>query len=327
MVVFRFLAAQRRLDTWAPTNATGIDADHHVAVWHPLGRVDAFVVLVLQAVWVAREVSVLHLLLLKGGGFVANAFVVETLPVEAHVHDGGVLPVASGAKDICVNVGVVTNGNLDVGHLDDAADVSAQLVSRGGSAAERSGHLGREHPGTGIELFEQVHDDRVAPEPILPGRGLSVISRRVIERDDLRTDYVVHRGRDRHPVLDVAILIQRLQQPSAIGNQRIVQLVDAARGPVNDLREVHSRRTFRGPQDQAPQQERDSLSRSVAELTLLVRAARGCWGLILQPDHGAGENAGQAFILKVLLRFCLVRAGHKPTISCYSGVRRLTVCG
>jgi len=89
-----------------------------------------------------------------------------------------------GAEDIAVDERAVAHGDLDVGHLDDAADIPAQFVSSSGPCTQCPRQLPCKHAGCGVELPEQIHDDRIVVESVLPGRRVVVERRGMVECDD-----------------------------------------------------------------------------------------------------------------------------------------------
>jgi len=83
------------------------------------------------------------------------------------------LAVVNGAEDVRADVRSVAQWDLDVGHLDDAADVAPKLVACGGTIAKRSGRVRCEDSRRSIDLLQQTGDHRIAGkrDRLIAGKG------------------------------------------------------------------------------------------------------------------------------------------------------------
>ncbi len=104
----------------------------------------------------------------------------------------------------------------------------------------------------------------------------------------------MHGLRNRHAGLDVAILVQRLNQASKVGDQRIVQLVDPAGDAVDQLRQVHPRRALDRTEHKPAEEEGDRFARPIAECATGIGEAGERRRLVFHATdrtrHDAGRN-------------------------------------
>src|SRR5207245_233840 len=174
VVVLGFLHTEGRLQAWALADAARIHPDADVALRYPHRSVDGLVVLILGAIRIAGEITVLHLLLADGVG-----------------------------------------------------------------------------------LVDKVH-----------GATLAHGHRRRAEVDRHGADELMHSGRNLDARLDVAVLIERMDESTQVGYRRVVELVDLSGYTVCELRQIQARRRFHRPQHHPADQKRNGLSFAVLEFAI-----------------------------------------------------------
>src|SRR5258706_1004365 len=107
----------------------------------------------------------------------------------------------------------------------------------------------------------------------------------------------MHDCRDRDAVLNVAVMIQRLNQPGEIGNDRVMEPVDFSVDAVDELCQVCSRCARYGSQNEPTDQERDRLAFSIRKLTAFVGDTARCRGLISEATNRAREYTRDEVLL------------------------------
>ena len=170
-------------------------------------------------------------------------------------------------EDVGTDVGAIAQGNANVGGLDDAADVAPQFVAGGGGIAQGAGRLGGEDAGCGVQRFQDAQDVGVLGK--LNGAPCAQRHHRRAEIDRRRAEEFMHHGRNLDAVLDVAVLIQRVDESTQVGHRRVVQLVDLASDTVGELRQVQARRGLDRTQYHPTDQEADGLPVAVMEFAVV----------------------------------------------------------
>ena len=123
-----------------------------VSLWYPDRSINAFVVLILQAIGVARKITVFEYLFLFGLFVIADALVVECLSVKALGHDHRVVAKLGRPEHIGADIAAIAKRNANIRLLQDAADVAAQFIPRRRGAEELPGLAANEHAFSRIEL-------------------------------------------------------------------------------------------------------------------------------------------------------------------------------